>query len=448
MEIQTECVCAFCANRLPFDLPKEIIEATLNGKLVVFAGAGVSTEAKNIFRETLYEDILGELTTPPQTKLDFPSLTSLFCKSRTNGRQKLLQKIKFRFDYCKQFDELYRQASKFHRELAKIYQIGTIITTNWDDYFETECNAVPIVTPNDFAFYDLSDRKVFKIHGSISNYGSIIATKEDYIKCYRDLNRGIIGSHLKTILATKTILFVGYSFGDDDFRRIYNYLKKELKDILPHVFIVTLDNENPYFKNEDNFTIINTDCIFFISSIKEHLEGIRALIPTKNIDFVYMIKSLLHEVHILTADLLLLQKQSNLIYCTMYQDGMIHALDYLKFHSRSGTTFNPSKMVSDIKYYSTTLRKEKLRSKRYSDVAYIDGYVEGLKTIFSSGENIKEFPFWYLYGVGPIADQEFFIKSIDKKQIFNKQADIYARKHFAQSFVVGSEIVFQHQPFL
>ncbi len=116
---------------------------------------------------------------------------SLYCGTNINGRQKLLQKIKFRFDYCKQFSELYRQASWFHHELSSIYYIKTIITTNWDDYFEQECGAIPITIPEDFAFYNLPDRKVIKIHGSISNYGTIVATKQDYANCYRRLNRGL-----------------------------------------------------------------------------------------------------------------------------------------------------------------------------------------------------------------------------------------------------------------
>src|SRR5690606_30134800 len=112
---------------------------------------------------------------------------------------------------------------------------------NWDDYFERECNAIPIVTAEDFAFYNVEARKVFKIHGSISNYGSIVATSEDYTRCYKNLQTGIIGSFLKTILATKVVVFVGYSFSDFDFNKIYNYLKKEMGNILPHCYIVTLD---------------------------------------------------------------------------------------------------------------------------------------------------------------------------------------------------------------
>jgi len=83
---------------------------------------------------------------------------------------------------------------------------------------------------------------VFKIHGSINNYGSIIATEEDYKKCYKNLSSGLIGSRLKMVLATKVELFLGYSFGDKDFNKIYNLLRKEMNGILPHAYIITLDS--------------------------------------------------------------------------------------------------------------------------------------------------------------------------------------------------------------
>ncbi|MCB0490177.1 MAG: SIR2 family protein [Cyclobacteriaceae bacterium] len=325
-----------------------MINATIKGDLVIFAGAGISTETKTIFKETLYEDVLADMEEPPKEELDFPSLMTLFCKTNINGRQKLLQKIKYRFDYCQQFAELYHQASAFHQELSSIYYIKSIITTNWDDYFEKECGAIPIVIPEDFAFHNLPERKVYKIHGSISNYGTVIATKEDYDKCYRELNKGILGSHLKTILATKTVVFIDYSFRDYDFLRIYNYLEKELKSILPHCYIITLDSKKPEKVKNENLTVIKTDGTYFLSAIRKHLEGSKYLTPRKNISFIYALKSKLIQIHLKTSDLIIKHKLPNLVYCAFYQDGLRHALDYLIFHANSGLSFFPPKIFNSV----------------------------------------------------------------------------------------------------
>jgi len=132
MTEKINCDCELCRKKLPFDLPDDIIKATLNGDLVIFAGAGISTETKTIFRETLYDDVLADLNKTSKDQLDFPSLMTLYCKTNVNGRQKLVQKIKYRFDYCQQFSELYNQASQFHQELSSIHYIKSIFKTNWE----------------------------------------------------------------------------------------------------------------------------------------------------------------------------------------------------------------------------------------------------------------------------------------------------------------------------
>ena len=53
--------CAICKNYHNFILPKDLFDALVNHELVIFAGAGVSTENENVFPSTLYEDILVEL---------------------------------------------------------------------------------------------------------------------------------------------------------------------------------------------------------------------------------------------------------------------------------------------------------------------------------------------------------------------------------------------------
>ena len=82
---------------------------------------------------------------------------------------------------------------------------------------------------------DERSRFVLKIHGSIDNLSSVIATSEDYEKCYKQLQNGIIGATLKNILATKTVVFIGFSFGDEDFAQIMEYLRNEMGELYPSI---------------------------------------------------------------------------------------------------------------------------------------------------------------------------------------------------------------------
>lgn len=438
------CNCEYCKNNLPFDLPEEIIEATKKGDIVIFAGAGISTESKSIFKKSLYEDIKDELNIKRKSQIDFPELMSLYCKKK-NGRRLLLEKIRQRFEYCHQFSELYKLSTRFHIEISSIYSIDKIITTNWDDYFERECNAIPIVSAEDFSFYNIANRKVFKIHGSISNYGSIIASTEDYKRCYKNLKSGLIGSYIKTLLATKVVIFVGYSFSDFDFIKIYDYLKKEMKDIIPHIYLITLDNDIGEKIKKDNVTIINTDGVFFFSSLRKHLEGSNFILPKDNLEVIELYSYLINEYQQKTFDIFLKKKSISFIYNYHYQDGLRHALDYLKYHSKSGISFDPNHIMNSINYY-TKIKKELLKYKNYTDYVYVEGYILGLHSIFLKKPK-KDFPFHYIMGIGPLITKEF-AKCLKRKSYYHKTAEQIGRKIFANFLKKDSNVILSHRPFI
>jgi hypothetical protein len=443
------CNCEICKNNLPFEIPNELIESLLDGELVLFAGAGISTETKSIFKETLYEDIYADLKLDGQD-ISFPDLMSKYVKTNTNGRQKLLEKIRFRFDYCQQFNELFRDASRFHEEICSLWMLKEIITTNWDDYFERVCDAIPIVTPEDFAFYKMDQRKVFKIHGSISNYGSIIATTEDYEKSLEDLKTGVIGANLKMLLTTKTVVFIGYSFRDFDFLEILTFLKSQMKGVLPHIYIVTLDTNVGEILDGFNYTLINTDGTYFFSSIRKHLEGLKYIFPKENLERIYEIGFMRSEIHKFTTnDFYDDHKCSSLIYCAFYQDGIQHALDYLSFKTKRGDAYNPHHIISRLHSYEDHLRKKYLKNKNYQEVAYIDGYIQGLTISLIPEEewDSNDFPMFYLFGIGPISDPDIFKDAIINNTIYHKTAEKMGKKYFKQ--VLESEgIVPHHRPFL
>jgi NAD-dependent SIR2 family protein deacetylase len=440
-------LCDCCKNKLPFDLPTEIIEAIKEKRLVVFAGAGISTEAKDIFIDSLYDEFRYDLKLDDNEFPEFPDLISAYCQL-PEGRKKFLQKVKFRFDYVQQFRELYRRASHFHEHLAPIHQIDTIITTNWDDYFEKVCGAIPIVTPEDFAFFDFPGRKVFKIHGSINNIGSIIASKEDYDKCYKSLSKGIIGSYLKMLLATKVVLFIGYSFRDFDFVRIYNFIKKEMKELLPHSYFVTLDNNVKERLNSDKISIIKTDGCFFMETLKNKLIEDKLLIDNERLGIVYTFSDIIKTIHhTYIPETVNYVKSPQLIYNTFYQDGFIHALDFLIFRADSGVIFDEHFMSHTFHNYER-LKKEKIKNKVYHDIAYIDGYLNGLFVIMVDEVGLEKPPFFYFYGYGEVFEKEDFEKLIPESKDFHKTATKWATRYVKEIMKNNNEIAIHHTPFL
>src|ERR1700730_4575888 len=134
----TNCYCDVCRDNRPFDLPSGLYEDFLKSKVVLFVGAGVSTESHRVFPYKLYDDIREQLKLEGEGALSFPDVMSAYC-AQPNGRAKLLRAIKDRLYNVNSFTELYRGATRFHQEVSTVYSLDTIITTNWDPYFELEC---------------------------------------------------------------------------------------------------------------------------------------------------------------------------------------------------------------------------------------------------------------------------------------------------------------------
>ena len=106
------------------------------GNVVVFAGAGISTENRDYAVSTLYDRLRHEIG--EAAELSFPQLCQKYC-DQPDGRIKLIQQINDRFDYFKAFSEFFFAMTGFHRALTPLFMVTDVITTNWDDFFETVC---------------------------------------------------------------------------------------------------------------------------------------------------------------------------------------------------------------------------------------------------------------------------------------------------------------------
>ncbi len=365
--------CEICRYRLGFELPPQLVEACAESRLIVFAGAGVSTETRAVLQDTFRDRIAAEL---PEGEPDesFPALMQRY--TETKSRRELLQRIVERFDYIDAFPELRDNATRFHRELATLFYVQDIVTTNWDPYFEQETGALPFVTDKDFALSDMPGRRVFKIHGSVMNLGSIIATEPDYTRCYRDLNRNVVGATLKHLLATKSVLFVGYSFRDSDFSRIYRFIKNQMADVLPRSYVVSPVGP-PAGAGGNDAQFIQTDASYFVERLKTELVPRGCLLPDEQWDTLPSALGDLTRRHKELYDAVDLRKLPAAVLCGTYQDGVIHAFERMIVCRATGEYSHVHHVERLISTYERR-REELVREKRYHDAAYAEGYQNGL----------------------------------------------------------------------
>ncbi|MEC1970202.1 hypothetical protein P9G36_24885 [Bacillus cereus] len=104
------CGCALCGNNKSFNMPDEIIESVKNEELILFCGAGISTESKNVLPISFYMDILSFLNDKYSlgltTNISFSELMSTFCNVVPNGRKALFRINKRTVRYGKGFSEI------------------------------------------------------------------------------------------------------------------------------------------------------------------------------------------------------------------------------------------------------------------------------------------------------------------------------------------------------
>ena len=314
--------CDICKNYHDFEFPEDLFEAFVNHDVVIFAGAGISTENRNIFPTTLYEDILAENKNRDDEVSSFSKVMSEFCKKK-GGRRQIIERITERIDYVRSFPELYSSTVTFHSYLARIPCVTEIVTTNWDDFFESECHATPYVYEPDIAFWEKPGRKVLKLHGSINNLGSIVVTNEDYEKRYDSLNSGLVGSQLKLLVANKKVVFIGYSFSDEDFNRIFSFVRSQIGDFIKKPYIITLDKSKNDKWHELGLEPIYTAGEYFLQVLIHKLQLRECLIRDDIIRVVQKELSVTIAKHHSLSDKITFSDYPEVIFCLSYQDGFI-----------------------------------------------------------------------------------------------------------------------------
>jgi tetratricopeptide (TPR) repeat protein len=161
---------------------------------------------------------------------------------------------------------------------------NVIYTTNYDTLVEEAADNTTI-TPagkirrvvsvkdslNDFSEQDIP---YFKLHGCIevanSDTGRLILTREDY-RFYEQHRRPLF-RRLREDLVQQTLLFIGYSLDDDNFRQILDDCRKELNtESLPHSFAIRVgvsDSEKAFWREKYNITTLNSDAQVFLQLLK------------------------------------------------------------------------------------------------------------------------------------------------------------------------------------
>ncbi|MEP0392713.1 MAG: SIR2 family protein [Erythrobacter sp.] len=451
---ENACECAICSLRIDFEMDEHLLEEIEQGRCVIFAGAGVSTETDGAHSFSFFEQLAAKVD--GEEPNDFCSLIDAF-EDRPNGRQKLIEEIRSRFQYIDSWRELREAATRFHKSVATAPYFREIITTNWDRYFEDVISATPFVYDSDLAFWNSASRPVLKIHGSIDNLSSIVASSRDYLECEERLRSGRLGDLMRHLFATKTVLFVGYSAQDSDFLNIYRAVQGSMQQFARTHYLISpfIDEaKQAELLSDLNIVGIKTDATHFIETVKSHMRGRFCFAHDDAYDDVRAQLSVATTTHLEFVDGVSIAETPHLIFCIAYQDGLIHGLQRIADRRYTNEYANLHNVRRQIELYDDKISAY-TKAKDYWNASYFVGYQLALIFYDVSNavrdercevpEGYEELPLYYHPKLGCMSAQEYDIEVRPNPEV-HKAAYKQALR-FARLLGNAEGIVPQHTPF-
>lgn len=279
----------------------EIAKSLSEGQLAVFVGAGVSrsyANDKGIPLASEFVKIFASKFKFIANNEDYINgnlrfeVASKIIKDRV-GDKELLEII------CSEINQPCFKPLQAHRLLAKL-PFNSYFMVNFDRLLEQAYSNITnkfhvIIKDEDVAFWKSTHTPIVKLHGCISDRSSIVAAIDDYKPFKR--TKPLIDSFTRTFLASKRILFLGFSLNDPDFIELYTELKKLLGRYMSRHMAVVRDPRQEDITKWDkmDITIEDRDLTDFLNELasrESHVSNIPSYIEQGKSAYL----SKLHEV--------------------------------------------------------------------------------------------------------------------------------------------------------
>ena len=156
------------------------------------------------------------------------------------------------------------------------------ISYNFDTLLEKALTSVgkkykTILDDNDISLLRDDEVAVVKPHGCFSKSDTIVASIDDELPFSEKFP--LVDCFLKSQLASRTVLYVGFSLGDADFKNVHLHLQKHLQDIAPKSYAVFLKPSS--FQTEyweaNKVNVIDKDGGRFLKDIVNNLSKVAAI---------------------------------------------------------------------------------------------------------------------------------------------------------------------------
>lgn len=229
--------------RSSYEESKRIIrEAQKNNQLVLFVGAGASIDSGMPSWGQAIEEIKKHLQIENET--DLLKIPQYYFNQRGKNEYVTLMRDIFKYNSSLSPNIIHKQILRFNS--------STIITTNYDCLIEQAAEdngeVMQVISSDKDLPYRKAGKELIKMHGDFE-HDNFVLKEEDYLQY--STNFKLISNYVKSIIGSKVVLFIGYSFNDPDIRQIFEWVKDILKEDIQRAYLINADSDYDRNKEED-----------------------------------------------------------------------------------------------------------------------------------------------------------------------------------------------------
>lgn len=263
-----------------FQVPDDLKKMLSNQSVIPFVGAGISMSVKDAAGNSLFpswkellqkaaDKIEGEERKDDVNYIKYAARSGRGTLEAAKVAKELLGTKKWNDFLVEKLDIEYSSCDpQSLRTAEKIWLLGSklIVTTNYDKVLDWSC---PPDTKNDLTRWiieaahglasSLRERvkkpTVWHLHGRIDNVDKIILTPDGYEKLYQEniseVQYKSALSTLKNYLVSRTLLFIGFSFQDENLCSQLKIAKDIFQDNIDNHFVLIKESELHRIKELD-----------------------------------------------------------------------------------------------------------------------------------------------------------------------------------------------------
>jgi formylglycine-generating enzyme required for sulfatase activity len=258
-------------------VPKNLVEQLCKGNCVLFVGAGISMGEGGLPGGGQLAQELAERCDYPGDDFSLDRVAQYYAE--TIDKADLLQYV------CQRIRQARQEPMETHQLIAAL-PLKIVVSTNYDCLIERALEAAGrpfnvIVTDKQVSSWDEGVVNLLKIHGCVSQWESIVITKDDYWEFFE--RRPNMANILSAEAARRSLLFVGHGLGDDDFNRIYLQVTRNLAEFRHKSYAVQLhpDPVDVTLWKAKRLEIIPADAAQFLSALSEAVAAARPIVEVE-----------------------------------------------------------------------------------------------------------------------------------------------------------------------